>query len=134
LFAAGVIGMLGLGMGATTAIFSVVDGVLLRPLPFPAADRLVQVWQAVPSRNINRASMSEANFWDVRDMNRSFEEFGTWHGASFTLTDGAAAPERVNGALVSAGFFRALGTRPVIGRIFDESDEPRADSLSRVLL
>src|SRR5262245_60262051 len=117
-FTGAVLLMLALGIGATTAIFSVVYGVLLKPLPFPNPDRLVQVWGAVPARGINQTSLTEANFWDMRDMNRSLEEFGAWHGASFTLT-GFATPERVAGATVSTGFFRSLGVRPVAGRLFE---------------
>ena len=130
LFAAGVVLMLGLGIGATTAIFSVVDGVLLRALPFQDQDRLVQVWGTVPARNITRASLSEANFWDVLERNRTLEDYGSWHGESYTLTEGDAPPERVNGAFVSVGFFRALRPTPVLGRLFQPGDEasPYADN------
>lgn len=121
-FAAGIIGMLGLGIGATTAIFSVVSGVLLKPLPFPNPDQLVQVWGAFPSRNIDRVSWSEANVWDVQDLSQSFSAFGSWHGASFTLT-GGGDPERVSGASVSVGFLQALSPRPVLGRLFQPGDD-----------
>ncbi len=125
--------MLALGIGSTTAIFSVVQGVLLKPLPFPDADRIVEVWATLPARNIDRTSFTEANFWDMRDMNRTFEEFGAWHGASFSLT-GLNEPERLDGARVSAGFLRALGVRPVAGNLFAPGDdEPGADA-RRVLL
>ena len=125
--------MLALGIGSTTAIFSVVQGVLLKPLPFPEPDRLVEVWATLPARNINRTSFTEANFWDMRDMNRTFEEFGAWHGASFSLA-GLNEPERLDGARVSVGFLRALGVRPVAGNLFAPGDdEPGADA-RRVLL
>jgi len=101
-FVVAVVLMLGLGIGATTAIFSVVYGVLLKPLPFPEPDRIVQVWGALPARNLNNVSFTEANFWDMRDMNRTFDEFGAWHNASFSLT-GGGTPERLDGALVSVG-------------------------------
>src|SRR6185503_9069600 len=121
------------GIGSTTAIFSVVQGVLLTPLPFPDADRIVEVWATLPARNIDQTSFTEANFWDMRDMNRTFEEFGAWHGASFSLT-GVDQPERLEGARISAGFMRALGVRPVAGNLFAPGDdEPGADA-RRVLL
>ena len=83
---AGIVLMLALGIGATTAIFSVVYGVLLKPLPFPEPDRIVQIWGSLPSRGLTTTSLTEANFWDMRDMNQSLAEFGALHGASFTLT------------------------------------------------
>jgi len=134
LFAAGVILMIGLGVGATTALFSVVDGVLLKPLPFPESDRIVQVWGSVASRNLTRISLSEANVWDFHDMNRSLDEFGAWHGASFTLSDAGAPPERVTGAAVSVGFFRALGVRPAAGRLFEPGEDDSGALANRVLI
>ena len=71
-FTAAVLVMLALGIGATTAIFSVVYGVLLKPLPFPEPDRLVQVFGSVPMRSISTTSLTEANFWDLRDTNRAY--------------------------------------------------------------
>ena len=121
-FTAAVILMLALGIGATTAIFSVVYGVLLRPLPFPDADRIVSVSGTAVSRRIGRHELTEANLWDMRDMNRSLAEFGAMTGASFTLS-GGDAPIRVEGAKVTAGFFRALGVTPVIGRLFMRGDD-----------
>ena len=82
----GIVLMLALGIGATTAIFSVVYGVLLKPMPFPEPDRLVQVWGSIPSRGLPTVTLTEANFWDMRDMNQSLSDFGALHGASFTLT------------------------------------------------
>jgi predicted permease len=124
---AAVIAMLALGIGATTAIFSVVYGVLLRPLPFPDPDELVQIYGTRLDRGWATLSLTEANFWDLRDRNRSFDEFGAFHGTSFSLT-GTEIPERVTGARVSVGFFRALGVRPVVGRLFEPGeDEPGPD-------
>jgi len=132
-FTSAILLMLALGIGATTAIFSVVHGVLLKPLPFPEADRLVEIWATLRARNIPQTSFTEANFWDMRDLNRTFEEFGAWHGASFTLT-GGETPERLDAASVSVGFLRALGVRPIAGSLFAPGeDEPGADP-RRVLL
>jgi predicted permease len=130
---AAIVLMLALGIGATTAIFSVVYGVLLKPLPFPEADRIVQVWGSLPSRGIARTSLTEANSWDMRDMNQSLAEFGAFHDASFTLT-GLETPERVTGAIVSAGFFRSLGVRTVAGRIFEPGEDENRAASNRALL
>jgi predicted permease len=121
---AAIVLMFALGIGATLAIFSVVYGVLLRALPFPEPDRLVQVYGSRPDRGWATVSLTEANFWDTRDRNRTFEELGALHSATFTLT-GFEFPERVTGSRVSTGFFRALGVRPVAGRLFEPGeDEP----------
>ena len=126
-FTGAILLMLAMGIGATTAIFSVVQGVLLRPLAFPDADRIVEVWATLPARNIDQTSFTEANFWDMRDMNRTFDEFGTFHNASFSLT-GVDTPERLDGATVSVGFLRALGVKPIAGSLFAPGDdEPSAD-------
>jgi putative ABC transport system permease protein len=114
--------MLALGIGATTAIFSVVHGVLLKPLPFPDPDRLVQVRGSIPSRGWNRITLTEANFWDLYDRNRTLEEFGILSFESFTLT-GIAEPQRVSAGEVTTGFFRALGVRPVLGRLFEKGED-----------
>jgi putative ABC transport system permease protein len=132
-FTGAILFMLALGIGSTTAIFSVVQGVLLRPLPFPDTDRLVEVWATLAARNIDRTSFTEANFWDMREMNGTFEEFGAWHGASFSLT-GTGTPERLDGALVSVGFLRALGVTPVAGQLFAPGDDEPAADPRRVLL
>ena len=123
---------LALGIGCTTSIFSVVYGVLLKPLPFPAADRIVQVFGNLPARNLT-TSFSAANFWDMRDMNQTFDEFGALHFESFSLT-GAGDPERLDGARVSVGFFRALGVTAVAGRLFSPGEDAPGSVTDRVLL
>jgi predicted permease len=118
---AAIVVMLALGIGATTAIFSVIYGVLLKPLPFPESERLVQVRASIPARALT-TSLTEASVWDLRDRSRSFEEFGGWHGASYSLT-GVDTPERLTGARVSVGFLRALGMAPAVGRYFEPGDD-----------
>jgi putative ABC transport system permease protein len=132
-FTGAILFMLALGIGSTTAIFSVVQGVLLKPLPFPDTDRMVEVWGTLPARNIDQTSFTEANFWDMRDLNGTFQEFGAWHGASFSLT-GTGTPERLDGALVSVGFLRALGVRPVAGQLFAPGEDEAGADPRRVLL
>lgn len=114
--------MLALGIGATTAIFSVVYGVLLKPLPFPDPDRIVQVSGSLPSRGWTSITLTEANFWDLHDRNRTLEEFGILSFESFTLT-GVAEPQRVSGGEVTTGFFRALGVKPIAGRLFEKGED-----------
>jgi putative ABC transport system permease protein len=132
-FAGAIVGMLALGIGATTALWSVVYGVLLKPLPFPEPDRIVQVWGARPDRGWDRVSFTEANFWDVLDMNHSFEQFGAWHNASAILL-GGDAPAEVDAALVSSGFFRSLGVTPVVGRLFTPEDDKAGEKTRPVVL
>ena len=127
LFAATVVLMLALGIGATTAIFSVVNGVLLTPLRLPQPERIVEIWGTFPSRSIDTMAWAEANTWDLRDLSHSFSAIGAVHPATLSLTGSGGEPERVQAALVSAGFLRALGVTPVAGRLFDAGeDEPGA--------
>jgi putative ABC transport system permease protein len=124
---------LALGIGANAAIFSVVRSVLLRPLPFPEPDRLVQLWESRRDRGWDRSSFTHANFWDVRDLNRSFSAVGAITWGSITLA-GRESPERLDLAYVTTGFFRALGVTPVAGRAFaDGEDQAGADARIVVL-
>jgi putative ABC transport system permease protein len=123
--------MLALGMGASTAVFSIFYSALLRPLPFRDSDRLVQISETRLARGIDRASFAEANFWDVRSQNRSFAEVGTYHYDEANLT-GDGPSERVTASFVSAGFFRTLGVSPVIGRDF--SYEESRDGTNHVAI
>ena len=93
-----------LGVGATTAIFSVVNGVVLQPLPYPESDRLIEVRECNPDRGVRRFCVSPPNFRDWRERNRSFESLVAWDVRSFHLT-GSDGPERLRGGVVSAGFF-----------------------------
>jgi putative ABC transport system permease protein len=133
LFAAAVVFMLALGIGATTAIFSVVYGVLLKPLPFPEADRIVEIWGSMPARAINQTSLAEANTWDLHDMNQTLVESGSSHAAAFSLT-GGDVPERVTGAQVSAGFLRTLGVTPLAGRLFAPGEDAPGAVAERVII
>ena len=114
--------MLALGVGATTAIFSVVYGVLLKPLPFPEPDRIVQVSGTRLDRGWTTVSLTEANFWDLHDRNRTLEDFGIFSFTSFSMT-GVGEPERLSGGEVTTGLFRSLGVRPVVGRLFEKGED-----------
>ena len=128
-----IVAMLALGIGASTAIFSVVYGVLLKPLPFPEPERLVRVWAAIPDRQIDQIVLSEANFWDLHDSQRTFASLGAWHAASFSLT-GDGEPQRLRGARVTVEFFPALGVQPVAGRLFVAGEDGLGAPVDRVLL
>ncbi len=109
-----------LGIGLNTAVFSVVDQLLLRPLPYPDAAQLVMVEES-SNRNAH-ADVSPANWLDWQRESRAFRGFAAWQSAAFTLT-GAGEPRRVNAQLVSSEFFPVLGVAPVVGRtICDEDD------------
>ncbi|MFH1765347.1 MAG: ABC transporter permease, partial [Gemmatimonadota bacterium] len=117
-FSAIALGMLALGIGANTAIFSVVYAVLLKPLPFNDPDRIVRIWESRVEQGWDRASVAPGNFWDLRDMNRAFEDLGAYRFSSANLT-GIDHPERLNTGRVTSGFFgQVLGVRPVLGRTF----------------
>jgi putative ABC transport system permease protein len=111
---------LALGIGANTAIFSVVNAVLLRPLPYSTAERLVILSEY--SEQVQNMSVSYPNFTDWREQNRVFEQLAAFRGNGFTLT-GAGEPERFTGNEVSASFFTVLGTRPVMGRDFAPAED-----------
>ncbi|HET9985058.1 MAG TPA: ABC transporter permease [Longimicrobiales bacterium] len=114
---------LALGIGANSAIFSVVNGVLLRPLPYPGADRLVRLYQLEPARH-NRMPLSGPNFVDYRAQTRSFQEVAAFSVDGFALT-GDGEPVQADGVRVSAGFFEVMGVRPALGRTFRaEENEP----------
>ncbi len=101
------IGTLALGIGANAAIFSTVDAVLLRPLPFATPDRLVMVWEDATFVGFPRNTPAPANYFDWNDMNHAFVDMAATRGASANLTvDGP--PEQVVGRRVTSNFFRVL--------------------------
>ncbi len=119
-FAAIAILTLALGIGANTAIFSVVSGVLLNPLPYRDANRIVSMFEEIP--NFKNGSISYPNFLDWQRMNRTFlcDRSVSFHG--FNLS-GNGEPERLHGEMISAGFFEILGVNPVIGRTFTKEED-----------
>src|SRR5438094_2485722 len=116
---------LALAMGANTAIFSVVNAVLLRPLPYRDPERLVRLWENDTNGNLGPDfSVSVPNFIDWRHQNRVFENMAAFAGVPFALT-GGTTPEQVQGAYVSASIFQLLGASPILGRAFlPEEDQP----------
>ncbi len=113
---------LALGIGANTAIFSVVDAVLLRPLPYPESDRLVFLNET--SKTMDEISISYPNFTDWRNQNKVFEKIGVHNRGNYNLT-GAGEAERITTGQVSADLFAALRVNPALGRLFtDDEDKP----------
>ncbi|MGH9882038.1 MAG: ABC transporter permease, partial [Pyrinomonadaceae bacterium] len=124
---------LALGIGANTAIFTVVNAVLLRPLPFPNPERLMTLWETDPSLSVPRSTVSYPNFADWRDQNHVFEKLAAYHSSDFTLT-GNGEPLRLQGAVVSADLFSLLGVAPIAGRTFlPGEDEPGDKGLVVIL-
>jgi putative ABC transport system permease protein len=123
---------LSLGMAASIVVFSIFEAALLRPLPFPDPDRLVQIWETRRDRGINYMGFSEANLWDVRAQNHSFEGVAaqTWCGPILT---GAGPAENVKCKAVTVDFFRTLGVSPILGRDFSH-DEERSGIDSRLVI
>jgi predicted permease len=118
---------LAVGIGANTAIFSVVNSLLLHPLPFDKPDRLVWLWGTNPKNGIKEEYASPPDFLDWKSQNQTFEDMATVGGALPTLT-GLGEPERVLAAYVSSNFFSVLGVRPELGRTFlPDDDQPGKD-------
>ncbi len=114
---------LALGIGANSAIFSVVHAVLLEPLPYEQPERIVMVWERLLKRGVN-SSATAPNFADWRERNEVFVNLAGWRGQSFTLT-GVDQPERIPGVLASAALFPLLGTEAKLGRTFlPEEEQP----------
>jgi putative ABC transport system permease protein len=113
---------LALGIGADTAIFSVVDSVLLRPLPYAQPSRLVELWGNVKRIKIERRGASYPDFYDWRAQSRSFETMASLDPGVFTLT-GVDEPERLSGEFVSQTYFDLLGVRPALGRTFRREED-----------
>ncbi len=112
---------LALGIGANTAIFSVVNGVLLRPLPFPQPDRIMALWQNDLADGVVKNTVSMPNFLDWHDQNGVFEAMATYQFGAVTIA-GPSSPVRLRTATVSDGFFDVMGVAPAIGRVFRPDD------------
>ena len=114
---------LALGIGANTAIFSVVNGVLLKPLPYPDPSRLVFITSQFPALGFDQFWVSAPEFLEFRERNRSFEEVGAYRAGAVNLGT-RDQPRRVNSALVTSEFLPVLGVPAVAGRHFTREDTP----------
>src|SRR5579862_2125517 len=115
LITASVVIVLALGIGANSAMFSIVDGLLLHPVSYPEPETLAFVWSHDAQGSLSDAS--PADFMDWRAQAKSLSDFAVWWPASFVLT-GADRPRQISGARVSASFFQTLRVAPVLGRTF----------------
>jgi predicted permease len=122
--------VLALGIGANTAVFSVTDYVLIRPLPFPAAERLVKVWEKLPG--YQEMELSPADYRDWKRLNTVFDDFGAVATNSVNLI-GEGNPERVGSAAVSGNLFSVLGVQPLLGRSITSADDQYGAPLTVVL-
>ena len=120
---------LALGIGANTAIFSVVNAAMIRPLPFKDPDRLVMVWEHNRNRNRAQNVVNPANYMDWQDQNTVFEGMAVLFDTRYNLTD-VDDPEEIPAQLVTTNFFNLLGVSPALGRAFEKDDEmPDRDSI-----
>ncbi|MEO8078587.1 MAG: ABC transporter permease, partial [Acidobacteriota bacterium] len=114
--------MLALGIGANTAIFSVVNTVLLEPLPYPEPDRLVGLWQTAPGVNIDSLNASIADYITYREESKTLADVAIWNQNAYTVT-GIAEPERVDAIMATHRLLPILGVQPILGRAFTERDD-----------
>lgn len=133
-FTAITIATLALGIGGTTAVFSVVNGVLIKPLPYRDPDALIGIWHIAPGANVGGdVNMSETQFFTYREHNRTFQALGLWSTQVSTVA-GLAEPEEVRRLTVAAGTLETLGVEPAIGRAFGETDDTAASAPTVMLM
>lgn len=113
---------LGIGVGANTAIFSVVNGIVLKPLPYADPGRLVSVWQTAPGLNIKDLTASPSDYFTFKEENHTFQQFGLYDSGSVSIT-GLAVPERAQSFDVTEGTLNAFGIQPALGRWFTAKDD-----------
>src|ERR1700730_6170405 len=129
-FTAAAVIIIALGIGANTAIFSLVRAVLLRPLPFANPDRLVMVWEDAAYIGFPKNTPAPANYADWKARNEVFEDMAAVTGRDFNLT-GDGEPEKVYAYRVTASFFSVLGVEPALGRaLAPEDDRPEANKVA----
>ena len=132
LFSVAMILTLAVGIGANSAVFSLIDALVLRPFPIPDIDRMVQLYETVPSRGVDRDDVAPANFLDWVEQSESLEELVAYNWLDANLT-GSEQPERVQGVEVTPGFLKALGVQPHLGRGLLSSDSDPTQEQTVVL-
>ena len=113
---------LAVGIGANTAIFSVLEGVLLKPLPYPHPEELVAVWLTAPGINLKEVNLSPSTYFVFREQSHTFQDIGVTTGYSLNIT-GLGEPEKVTGLIVTDGILPILGVSPMLGRLFTRADD-----------
>jgi predicted permease len=121
-FTAVTLATLAIGVGATTAIFSVVDGVLIKPLPYPHPEQLIGIWHAAPGLGIPELQMAPFLYFIDREQSTTLQDIGVYNDDSMTLT-GLGDPERLDGMDVTSHTLPILGVQPVAGRLFSDADD-----------
>ena len=133
-FTLAVVLTLALGIGANTAIFGVVDGVLIKPLPYPDAGQLVSVKHVAPGLNVDELRMSPSQYFTYRDEGRVFQHIGLYSDGGRTIT-GLGEPEQARALFVTYDVLQALGIQPQLGRLFTEADgKPSASAVAPIIL
>src|SRR5262249_30816393 len=119
-----VIATLAIGIGANTTMFSVVNGVLIQPLPYPEPDVLVGVWHTAQFQGVtsNNVRLSSTMYFTYREHNKTFQQFGLWHTGAASIT-GMGDPEEVRTLVVTYGTLPAIGVQPALGRWFSAADD-----------
>jgi predicted permease len=120
-------------IGANSAIFSVVNGILLKPLPYPDPERLISVTQTAPGIGIKDLQCSPSDYFTFLEENRTFQDFGIWTGDGVSIT-GQGAPERVAAVDATSGTLSAMGVAPVLGRLFTMKDETDGNPKTVILM
>src|SRR5580700_4242969 len=110
------------GVGGNTVVFSVLEGVLLKPLPYPKPNELIGVWHTAPGINIADLNMAPSHYFIYREQNKSFQDVGVYQGDSVSVT-GLAEPEQVDDLIVTDGTLPLLGVTPMLGRVFTHQDD-----------
>src|SRR2546430_9973138 len=122
MFTAITIVTLAAGVGANTVVFSVLEGVLLKPLPYPGSDQLVGVWLTAPGLQMKKTELSPSDYFIFREQGRTLKDIGLYAGDSVSVT-GIAEPEQVSALLVTDGTLPLLGVQPMLGREFTKQDD-----------
>src|SRR3979411_2723956 len=123
IFALMVVITLALGSGANTAIFSVVDAVLLRPLPYPEANRLVLLWSTMNSQGVSLSASALPDYHGWRDRNQVFDGLAAFYYGDFNLSSAGSPPELIQGGYITANLFQVLKISPSLGRLFSNEEE-----------
>jgi predicted permease len=113
---------LAIGVGANTVIFSVIDAVILKPLPYPNSDQLIGVWHTAPGIDVQDLNMAPSNYFIYREQNTTLQDIGVYDGDAFNVT-GSGQPEQVRGLDVTDGTLPILGVTPALGRLFTRRDD-----------
>ncbi len=129
-FSAVVVLTLALGIGANSAIFSVINAVLLRPLPYFAPQRLAMLWSEDSAHGLKEGRVSLLNFADWKTRSHTFQDMTVFIGQTFLLGNNDGPPERMRSARVPANFFPLLGVKPILGRVFTADEERRREAVA----